>query len=244
MINNLIRIVSNAGMTNTVYYSFHVLTIISVLIAAIFYGKRLGIDTKTAILVVVIIYPLMDFWKRVLYWMESGFTNFGGENNVRIFVYVPLLGFLVAKLLRIEWKKMCDYLAPLVVLTQGVGHFGCVFSGCCGGYPANYGLYNITTGLYHFPIQPIEAITALLITAYLLASARKRKYIPDGKQYMIMLVMFGFTRFIWEFFRDNQKLVLGCSNLAFHALFMCIVGIVVLIVVRNSEKKKASLTAK
>jgi len=238
LMKEIIVRISDAGLTGTVYYSFHVLTILSVLVIAIFYGKRVGINWKKAILIVVIMYPLMDFWKRVLYWMENGFRISAGENNVRIFVYVPILGYFVAKLFKIEWKKMCDYLAPLVVLTQGVGHFGCIFAGCCHGYPCEWGVFNIQTGTYLFPIQPIEAVTALLITWYLLASAKKREYIPDGRQYWIMVILFGSTRFVWEFFRDNEKLWLGCSSLAFHALFMCIVGAIALTIINRKEKTK------
>lgn len=243
LIKNIIVRVAAAGLSGTVYLAFHILTIITILFAAIFYGKKLGFGVKKTILIVVIMYPLMDFWKRVLFWIESGFSTFGGENNVRIFVYVPLLGFLVAKLFKIDRNRMADFLAPLIALTQGVGHIGCIFTGCCHGYPCSWGIYNIQTGTMLFPIQLIEAATALIITAYLLWDARRRNYIPNGKQYPIMLILFGFTRFIWEFFRDNEKLWLGCSSLAFHALFMFVVGVIALVVINKKQKRAEAVNS-
>ena len=54
-----------------------------------------------------------------------------------------------------------------------------------------------------------------------------------------MLILFGSTRFILEFFRDNNKVFLGLSDLALHALFMTIVGISVYtaIIAKENEKK-------
>ena len=57
-------------------------------------------------------------------------------------------------------------------------------------------------------------------------------FVADGLEFPIMLILFGSTRFVWEFFRDNSKLWLGCSNLAFHALFMFIVGLVAYIIIK------------
>ena len=39
-----------------------------------------------------------------------------------------------------------------------------------------------------------------------------------------MLMLFGGTRFFLEFLRDNEKVLWGCSALAFHALLMLFVG--------------------
>lgn len=235
---NLIIAVSDAGLSQIVYYGFQVLTFVIVFFVAIWLAKKMNIRVVKAILTVVIIYPVMDIWKRVLYWLETGV--FGGENNVRIFVYVPIMAILVGLLLKIDKKKICDFVAPLMVLTQGVGHFGCIFTGCCQGYPALWGLYNLHKNAYLFPIQPIEAISALLIAVYLIWRMKNRNFMADGLSYPIMLMLFGFSRFIWEFFRDNEKIWLNCSALAFHALFMGIVGLIAFVIIKhknNSSKQ-------
>ena len=237
---DLIIAVSNAGLTNTLYYGFQVLTFVTIFIVIMLYSKKIGIQAWKAVAIVLVVYPLSDFWKRVMYWMETGFRAFGGENNVRIFIWVPVVAFLVAKIIKLDYKKMCQLLAPCVVLTQGVGHFGCIFPGCCHGYPASWGLYNLVTLQYHFPVQIFEALTAIGISVYMLIRSKRKNHVADGKEYPIMLILFGFTRFIWEFFRQNEKLVLGISNLAFHALFAGIVGVVMLVYRIQKDKKQAA----
>ena len=238
ILNLLIQSVADAGLSGTVYTGFHILTFVGVFILAVWYGKKLKMSAIQSIATVVIVYPLADFWKRVLYWIESGFQTFGGENNVRLFIYVPLISFIVCKLFRIKWKKMCDFLAPCMVLTQGIGHFGCIFPGCCAGYPSSWGLYNIREQQILFPIQLLEAITAILITVFLVYRSKKREYAVDGLQYPIMLLQFGLTRFIWEFFRNNEKVWMGCSSLAFHALFAFVIGVVAYIIVKRKNEEK------
>lgn len=125
------------------------------------------------------------------------------------------------------------------LLVHGISHFGCIFFGCCSGYPCSFGIYNPFYKDIRFPIQPIEAITAVAIVAYLFYRAKKRSFVPDGLEYPIMLVLFGSTRFIFEFFRYGEKLIFGCSNLAFHALFMFVVGAIWIAAV----KRKKTVTA-
>ena len=100
------------------------------------------------------------------------------------------------------------------------------------------GIYNPFYQDYRFPIQPIEALAAIAIVVYLFWRAKRRNYIPDGLEYPIMLILFGSTRFVFEFFRDNYKMIWGISNLAFHALFMFVVGVIWIIVVKVREKKQ------
>ena len=159
-----------------------------------------------------------------MFWIESGFTNFGGNNIVRGFIYIPLIAFPVAKILKISWLKMCDFIAPCVCLTHGISHIGCIFVGCCEGYPSGFGLYNYRYGDPLFPVQLFESLTALVIFVALVYWNKKSNYNTHGKSFPIMLILFGSTRFMWEFARNNEKILLGCSSLAFHALFMVIVG--------------------
>ena len=84
------------------------------------------------------------------------------------------------------------------------------------------------TGKNAFPFQVVNAIVIAAIVVYLLRRSKKLDYVPDGKQYPIMLILFGSTKFLTEFLAYNEKLIFGCSILSFHALFMTIVGLVTL----------------
>lgn len=235
--NYIIQLVSELGLTIEVYDFFHVLGFIAVFAFVVWFGSKMGIKAWQSVLTVLIVYPIIYGWMHVLFWIENGFKNFGGNNIVRVFIYVPVVGYPVAKLLKIEWKKICSLLAFAPTVVHAVSHLGCMFPGCCMGYPCSWGLYNIKTEDIRFPIQPIESMIALIIIVLLLVRAVRRGYVPDGQEYPIMLVLFGSTRFVCEFLRDNEKIWLGCSNLAFHALFMFAVGIIALIVIHNKEKR-------
>ena len=171
-----------------------------------------------------IVYTVTVIWMFILYWAFSGFKNWGGNNIVRIFIWVPLIAYPVCKIMKIDWKMCCDFLSPCVCVVHGIAHFGCMFEGCCHGYPWEYGLYNPRLHYNTFPIQPIEAITAILIVLYISNREKKKNYEPDGLSYPIMLMLFGYSRFFYEFLRDNPKIILGISELAFHALVAGIVG--------------------
>lgn len=241
LIKILVVAVADHGLTQNVYFGFHLLDFIAVFILALWLGPKLKIGRVKAILIVLIVYPIIYVWMLVQFWIESGFTNFGGQHMVSMFIWIPLVGILAAKVLKIEWKTVCYFLAPCVPLVQTVGHLGCIFGGCCTGYAQDRGLYSIVTGQYHFPIQPIESLVAALIVVYLICRAKKSNFVPDAKHYPIMLILFGLTRFICEFFRDNEKLLFGCSKLSFHALFMCIVGIVALIIIKRRSQRLAQV---
>ena len=55
-----------------------------------------------------------------------------------------------------------------------------------------------------------------------------------------MLIPYGLSRFVWEFFADNEKVFWNISSLALHALLMSVVGAAMLIILhrRNAMTKK------
>ena len=205
---------------------------------AIVLGPKLKISRVKAFGVVMIVYPLMYLWMLVQYWVENGFKDFGGQNIVTIFIWVPVISMVAAKILKIELKTVCCLVAPLITANHAVGHMGCIFAGCCRSFPTERGLYAVNTGMYHFPIQPIEVLIAVAIVVTLILIMKRDNFVPTAKIYPINLVLFGSTRFICEFIRANDKIFLGCSRLSFHALFMTIVGIVALIIINKKNKKK------
>lgn len=237
-INTFIIFASRTGLAQKLYDVFFVLGFVSVLLVIVFYGGKINLSLKKSVLTVLIVYPLAVALMFFLYWADSGFKNFGGNNIVRVFVYIPLIAYPVAKLLKEDWKTLCDLLAFGPIAVHGISHFGCVFVGCCHGYPVSWGIYNPAVHDYLFPIQPIEALAATAIIITLLIRAKKNNYVPSAETYPLMLVMFGYSRFIFEFFRDNEKIFLGCSGLSFHALFMAVVGTVALNVIKNKKNPK------
>ena len=225
----LIRAMYESGMASVVYYSFHVLGFLAVALFNLWYCKKYGITRTQALLTTLVVYAITYVWIYILSWAESGFREFGGNNIVRGFVYIPLIAWPVGRLFRIRWSKLCDFIAPCVCLAQGVSHIGCIFTGCCHGFECSWGIYHGPYQVTMFPIQLFESLTALLIVVILVLWAKKTNYVSRGVAFPWMLVMFGSTRFLWEFGRVNLKILWGCSSLAFHALFMAVVGAVLIV---------------
>lgn len=234
----IIKYLVEKELATLIYYIFHALGFIAIFAFVLWYGKKIQLTKLQSVLIILIVYPIAYVWMFIQYWISTGFQQFGGNNIVRTFIYVPLIGLIATKILKIEWKKVCHLLAYCPLLIQGTSHYGCIFFSCCEGYPSSWGIYNATKDTVCFPIQPIEATTAILIALFLLLRYKRRNYVLDGLAYPIMLILFGSTRFIWEFFRNNEKILWGCSELAFHALFMCIVGIVAFVIIYRRNKLK------
>ena len=225
------------GLSKTLYDLFFALGFVSVFLFCIFYGRKIGLKVWKSILTVLIVYPIAVIWMFFLCWAETGFQKFGGNNIVRVFVYIPIIAYPVAKLLKIEWKTICELLAFGPLAVHGISHFGCIFVGCCRGYPCSWGIYHRETGVYCFPTQPIEAIAAIAIIVILLLRAKKNHYVATSETYPLMLMLFGFSRFFFEFLRANEKIFMGCSSLSFHAIFMAVVGLIAFIMIKRKKRK-------
>lgn len=231
------------GIARALYFLFFALGFVSVFLFCVFYGRKIGLKIWKSIVTVLIVYPIAVLWMFILCWAETGFEYFGGNNIVRVFVYIPLIAYPVAKLLKIEWKTICDLLAFGPLAVHGISHFGCIFVGCCASYPFPWGIYQMQSETYLFPNQPIEALAAVAIIVILLVRAKKNNYVPTAETYPLMLVMFGSSRFFFEFLRNNEKIFLGCSALSFHALFMFAVGLIALQVIKRKKALKNAETA-
>ena len=236
-VNQVIRYCYDQGWSNTIYSSIILINYAIQFVFLMIYRKKYGVSAWRIFIAQLIIYPVSYYLMLVLAWIENGFTNWGANNIVRLFVYVPLVDYVVAKFVRIPAGKLIDISAPCMALDQAIGHTVCPFVGCCCGYTCSWGVWNPATNDLRFPNQWLECLVALIIAIYLLHSAKKENYAGTGRIYALFLVTFGTTRFFLEFLRDNEKLVMGISNLAFHALFMAVVGAVWIFVLAEKERE-------
>ena len=236
--NQLLFWVEAQGLNSLIYNVLFVAGGVVLIAFCLLNAKNYRIPLKKAIPFVLVVYAVSVAWMFFLYWAESGFKNFGGNNIVRIFVWVPVFAWPMCRWLKLDFRTMCDYLAPVVCVQHGVSHFGCMFGGCCYGYPWSHGIYNHEFHSYLFPIQPIEALVAVAIVLFTWLREKKSGFRVTGEHYPLMLILFGYSRFLLEFARDNDKLFLGISNLAIHALIMGIVGTAWYLTQREMNRKK------
>ena len=242
MISKLIMWTEEIGINNIIYWAFMGIAFVTAFIYNILNSKHFNLPYSKTIFLTLIGFVVSYVWMCFVTWVDTGFKEWGGINIVRIFVWVPIIIWPLCKLFKVDWKTWLDFAGPSTLcLIQGIAHFGCAFAGCCHGYEMKHGLYNPQLHYGTFPIQFIEAFVALSIAIFLFIRHKKRNYKVDGSTYSLMLILFGSTRFILEFFRDNNKLFLGLSDLALHALFMTLVGCAVyftIISYNESRKKK------
>lgn len=239
--NQFIRQVTEQGQGQLLYNAFFVAGFVAVLLFALIAGKKYQIPRWKALIYIACVYMLSALWMFVQCWIENGFKGWGGNNIVRTFVWVPLAAWPVGKLLKVDWNRGCDFIAPCVPLVQGVAHWGCLFVGCCHGYSCSWGVYNPLLEENVFPSPALEASVALVIFAVIWVYEKKRDYKPNGLAYPLMLMMFGYSRFLLEFLRDNRKVVFGASTLALHALFMALVGTAVYVTIKEKARKELTI---
>lgn len=231
----MIETISVFGTNVSLYYTFWLIGAVAVFIGGVVLGREQGYGFSKSILYVAGTVALGYLLLWVTSWIFGG-GKLIGLNFVRIATFLPVPIYLLTKLQGDPFGKTADYLAPLVAIFHGVTHLGCIFEGCCHGYAASWGLYSNEVGAVCFPIQPIEALSSILIAVVLLVMRKHNR--QEGRLYAWYLLLYGGTRFLWEFLRDNEKIWHGISELAFHALGAFVVGLAALAVLQCLAKKE------
>lgn len=234
MINDILRFCYEQGWSGAIYTGGAIAAMVFQFFYLLGYKKKYRFSLKQFLIMFFISLPLQYFSMFFLAWVENGFTNWGANNIIRAFVYFPLFFALGAKAAKVPAGKVIDFAAPSQALNQAIGHFVCPFAGCCQGYACSWGIWNPLLDERVFPNQWLECLVALAIFIYLYRLAEREKYVGTGRVYAMFLVIFGGTRFLLEFLRDNDKLFFGVSNLALHASFMVLVGTIWLIMLNKN----------
>lgn len=236
MINDLIKFCYEQGWSDTIYSINGTLTTASQVIFLLFYRKKYNITWLQSIVIIGIIYSLRGYLIQFIAWVENGFQNWGIANFERACVFIPLLALPIAKLLKLPFGKVIDYLAVGTAIQKILGPFACPFIGCCLGVECSWGIWNPLTDTRVFPAQWLECIVQIFIVWYLLCLAKKEKYAGTGRIYAQFLLIYGTARFLIGFLKGYPKLFFGISSLELHALLMILVGTVWLLVLYEKEQ--------
>lgn len=231
------RVFYDLGIANTLYWGCYVLGFLTIFIFNAFYGKHYGISPGKSVALSVVSYILIYAWAYILAWVVNGF-EWGHHNAIRVYIWFPVVLLLTAKLFKINWLTACEYLTPSTCIVYGIARLGCNFTGCCYGIPASWGIESVEAGHRVFPVQLCEALTALAIAAITIHLAKKRNYKPDGTLYPFMMILYGGTRLVWEFFADNTKIFFGLSELALWALLTFLIGLAWYFTVKEANRRK------
>jgi phosphatidylglycerol:prolipoprotein diacylglycerol transferase len=142
---------------------------------------------------------------------------------------------------RLPFWTTCDVFAPGIALGHVTGRLGCLAAGCCYGRQTDVAwaitftnplaASNVGTplGIPLHPTQLYEAVAALLILIFLLATERKGRYFP-GRTFWSYMFLYAVTRFVIEFYRgDPRGMVMGMSTSQFISLILAPLSIVMLV---------------
>ncbi|MGH9902676.1 MAG: prolipoprotein diacylglyceryl transferase, partial [Pyrinomonadaceae bacterium] len=157
-------------------------------------------------------------------------------------------GYVLMRRYRLPWWKTADAFVPGVALAQSIGRQGCFAAGCCWGKPtslpwgvefteAGRAVTGVPIGVHLHPTQLYESFAALGIFFFLLWLHRRKRF--DGQVLLSYAVLYGLTRFLIEFVRDDPRGdVLGLTTLtglSTSQLISLILGLgaLVLLVVRR-----------
>lgn len=232
------KVFYDLGIQNLLYWSCYFIGFVTIFIFNFFYASKYGLSKKKALLFTVVSYAGIYLWAYILAWFANGF-RWGHHNAIRVFIWMPILMLLTCKLFKFDWKTSLDFITPSTCIVYGIARFGCFFPGCCYGVPASWGIYSYEAGHSCFPITEFEALTSLIIATIILIIAHKKNYpLNNGILYPIMLIMFGYTRYIWEFFSASERVLLNTTELGIWAFITGTIGLAWLLIVLLYRRKK------
>lgn len=230
----MIEKISILGTSVSIYYMCWFISVMASVIAGQLLRKEYGLSASKAIIYVSLISTIGVLLMALSAWICGG-GRMDGMNYVRI-VYLFWLYFpVLADLLKDPREQMMDYLTLTAMWFYVIAHIGCIFPGCCHGFPSEWGIYSNAVGYVCFPVQLVEVGVNLIICFVLLWMRKQDRF--RGTLYPWYMFLFGSTRVITECFRDNTKLFLGLSELALHALISMILGAIALILIYRRKGK-------
>ena len=230
----MIETISLFGKDISLYYLCWFAGILTIFLAGWNIRRYFDFSFSRATILVVLdlILGYLLIW--LMSWISGG-GEFNGYNYVRVVPVIAIIFIPISYIFNEPLWKVSDFLAASGAAMQGVSHLGCVFAGCCHGYPSQWGIYSNIAQEKCFPIQPIEAIINILIAFVLCWMVKKKK----EQKYLFMwyMIMFGATRFVCEFYRNNRKVWHNISELALYALASLVIGIIALVFTKLLSKR-------
>jgi len=221
-------------------------------------GSYFGSSRIKALILGICVMAINLMLVKTMAWVANGFQGFGAENEIRVYAVAPIAFYIIAKVAKVDVLNFFDEVALAGPLVYGIGHYACIFAGCCQGFSyfegtAMYEVAYTLTQSSMLPLQFLESTSALLVFAVLYLIGVKKNFQTKGRLFCLWYIIFGTQRFFWEFLRDNTKLIVfaplkqtngnfGISNLAIWAILMVVSGIIVYFCIRRSERKAEKKT--
>lgn len=156
-----------------------------------------------------LIFFVARFWSAelcpLLYEVTNGF--FPRINLGVAFLFFLVIAAALAYMLKVPVLLSLDTLIPPFILGRGLAITGCIFTGCCQGYPVAWGIYSRASETTTFPTVILDIVFSCLIAGYLLYLNCKHKYSGNGIAAAVGMATFGVLRLAIDILRDNGSVV-------------------------------------
>lgn len=228
------------------YSLMGIIGMVLMVLAVIFYLVRMKpkfIDALKGLAIAAISYYFAIYAHRFLQWYRVGFDPdryFSVAANLAVsFTLLPLVAWLCAKTFNTSVGFAGDLAAVTLLAYHIPGRSGCMFTGCCYGFPCEWGIYSHRTDANQFPTVWVESLFTLAILVFIIVRICRKGYVPDGKNLPYMLLFYGICRFFSEMTRESTRehwLFWRFSDIHIHMLVMAAVGAFLLWRIAKKER--------
>lgn len=221
-----------------IYNFFAVLAFAVSILALIYAFRKSGVPTIHGLVLPVILLLISRIGAQILFNLEhlewrNYFTNFfsltrGGLSLWGGFYLCILVVVVYALIFRIPVLLFLDAVSPAAVLALGVGRLGCLFAGCCRGFPLppHLMLPKFVPRPELFP-TPLIASMGNFLLAFLLfrTPINRARY---GQRTAFFFISYGLLRFFTGFLRTNTNIIAGLKMMQLLIIPAIVIGIALL----------------
>lgn len=243
-INDFLRSQPKGGIPN--YNLMGTIAIVVMMVVVLFYLVRMKPNWITfikGVVIAAITFCFAPYAQYFVVWYRVGFDparyTAQAANLALGFTLLPLVAWLCAKTFNTSVGFSGDIVALTMLGYHVIGRSGCIFGGCCYGFPCDWGWYSTDTGANQFPVSFVESLFTLAILIFIIVRICHKGYVPDGKNLAYFLLLYGACRFFTEMTRESTKdqwLFWRISDIHIHMLIMALVGGWLLYAIIRKEK--------
>lgn len=202
-------------------------------------GTKISFDTMLGAALVGIISGIVfarllhviDEWE---YYGHNLSAVIGGEG---LTVYGAILGaalgvWIYSRFIKLDYPYAADLVTPGIIMAQAIGRIGCVINGCCFGelttdlpWGVIYTHFDCYAGgsMYRM-VHPTHAYEILFLVVLLgVILIFRRKFKPDGAQFLFYLGAYGLWRIGVGFLRVNDVFFMGLEQAQFIGLVSALI---------------------
>lgn len=175
-----------------------------------------------------------------IFLLQKGGLDFYGGYGLALIV-----ALLVIKRRRLPMGKVADLIILYLPLGHAIARIGCFLNGCCYGKPTEvawavqfppYSLAARHFGPDHH-IHPVQLYSSMVnLGIFIMLGLQKKRF--EGELVFDYMILYGASRFILEFFRaDNPVVLWGLNTFQLISLGMVILTLILRPIIRMYTQK-------